>query len=160
MRQRIDSLREMLKERHMERNQLRRELQTARAQIEALHEKKPAAPAPLTPAAAASEDYLLLAEEEFATQPVRLPDFPRKFHDTIAGLPKPIARACLALIGRMAAGEPTAFAGSKRLKTAPGIYRQRVGADYRLLFRLHLDRFEIIDLINRRDLERKIKTLT
>jgi mRNA-degrading endonuclease RelE of RelBE toxin-antitoxin system len=64
------------------------------------------------------------------------------------------------LIGRIAGGELAAFAGSKRLKTAPGIYRQRISGDYRLLFRLHSDRLEILDLIHRRDLERKIKTLT
>ena len=43
---------------------------------------------------------------------------------------------------------------------APGVHRQRIGADYRLLFRLHPDRLEVIELIHRRDLERRIKALT
>src|SRR5205823_3197595 len=107
-----------------------------------------------------SEEDLLFSPEELSNQPVRIPEFPGKFKDTLAGFPKPVARGCLGLIGRLAAGDMAAFTGSKRLKAAPGIHRQRVCADYRLLFRLHPDRLEIVDLINRRDLERKIKTLT
>ena len=37
---------------------------------------------------------------------------------------------------------------------------QRVGIDFRLLFRLLPDRIQVIDLIPRQDLERRIKTLT
>jgi len=34
---------------------------------------------------------------------------------------------------------------------------QRVGRDYRLLFRLHQDEVEILDLVNRQDLEQVIR---
>jgi hypothetical protein len=37
--------------------------------------------------------------------------------------------------------------------------RQRVGIDFRLLFRLLPDRIQVIDLIPRQDLERRIKGL-
>jgi len=47
----------------------------------------------------------------------------------------------------------------KRLKSAPTVVRQRVGIDFRLLFRLLPDRIQVIDLIPRQDLERKIKTI-
>jgi hypothetical protein len=63
------------------------------------------------------------------------------------------------LTGRLAAGEPAAFAGAKRLQLNHEVVRQRVGADYRLFFRLSPDACEVIDLINRKDLERKVKTL-
>jgi hypothetical protein len=160
LRARVETLREELKQRHNERNQLRRELQAAREEIVSLSEKAAAAAESNLSEPAQKEDHLLLAEETFCPQPVRLPEFPRKFPDTLAGLPKPVARACLALIGRLAGGEPGAFAGSQRLQRVPDVYRQRVGGDYRLLFRLHADRVEVVDLINRRDLERKIKALS
>jgi hypothetical protein len=37
--------------------------------------------------------------------------------------------------------------------------RQRIGSDYRLLFRLHPGHLQVIDLINRKDLDRRLKTL-
>ena len=46
-----------------------------------------------------------------------------------------------------------------RVVKSPGFYSQRIGADHRLLFRLTPDRLVIVDLINRRDLERRIKSL-
>jgi hypothetical protein len=39
------------------------------------------------------------------------------------------------------------------------VMRQRIGSDYRLLFRLHPDHLQVIDLINRKDLLRRLKTL-
>jgi hypothetical protein len=63
------------------------------------------------------------------------------------------------MIGRLAAGEPAAFVGALRLKVMPNVMRQRIGSDYRLLFRLHSDRLQVIDLINRKDLDRRLKTL-
>ena len=57
-------------------------------------------------------------------------------------------------------GEAPAFRGAKRLRRDRESWSQRVGADHRLLFRLHTDILEVVDLINRRDLERRIKSLT
>jgi hypothetical protein len=37
--------------------------------------------------------------------------------------------------------------------------RQRVGSDFRLMFRLWPDRVQVVDLVNRKDLERRIKAL-
>jgi len=36
---------------------------------------------------------------------------------------------------------------------------QRIGSDYRRFFRLHPDHLQVIDLINRKDFDRRIKTL-
>jgi len=73
--------------------------------------------------------------------------------------PPATARACLVTAGRLAAGEASAFVGVKRLKALPDVYRQRIGEDYRLLFRLLPGRLDIVDLIHRRDLERRIKAM-
>ena len=61
---------------------------------------------------------------------------------------------------RLAGGEAAAFVGAVRLKACPSITRQRIGIDHRLLFRLLPERVQVVDLIPRQDLERRIKTLT
>jgi hypothetical protein len=157
MRERLESLKSQLKERHDERNALRRELREARSQIEVLNKKTSAAAPPEQDAA---EDKLLESEEFTGKQSVRLPEFPRKFQESLAAVPQSVARGCLSMVGRLAGGDASAFIGVKRLKSLPDVYRQRVSEDYRLLFRLQPERLEIIDLINRRDLERKIKALS
>ena len=157
LRERIESLKTRLKERHNERNVLRRELESAQAQIQSLRQA-PAAPAS-TANPEEAEEHLLDSAELQTKQPLRLPDFPRRFDDLLAGLPSAIARSCLSVSGRLAAGEASAFTGVKRLKALPDVYRQRIGEHYRLLFRLHPARLEIMDLIHRRDLERKIKLM-
>ena len=63
------------------------------------------------------------------------------------------------MLERLAGGDSAAFSRAKRLKSRPNIVRQRIGIDFRLLFRLLPDRIQVIDLIPRQDLERKIKTL-
>jgi mRNA-degrading endonuclease RelE of RelBE toxin-antitoxin system len=63
------------------------------------------------------------------------------------------------LMGQLAAGEPAAFVGMRRLRIRHEICRVRVARDYRLLFKLQSDRLEIVDLINRRDFEKWLKTL-
>jgi mRNA-degrading endonuclease RelE of RelBE toxin-antitoxin system len=99
------------------------------------------------------------SEEPFTTQPVRVTEFPRKFQETLRELPRAVARTAVVLAARLAAGEAAAFRGTKRLRRNREIWRQRVGSDYRLLFRLHPDTLEVVDLVNRRDLERRIKSL-
>ena len=48
---------------------------------------------------------------------------------------------------------------AKEQARAGTVVRQRIGIDFRLLFRLLPDRIQVIDLIPRQDLERKIKTI-
>jgi hypothetical protein len=63
----------------------------------------------------------------------------------------------MVLLGRLAAGEPAAFTGIVRLRDCPETLRARLGIDHRLLFRLLPDSVQVVDLINRRDLESRIK---
>jgi mRNA-degrading endonuclease RelE of RelBE toxin-antitoxin system len=90
---------------------------------------------------------------------VRLPEFSKGFLQTLSAFPRHVARAAVIMIGRLAAGEPAAYVGALRLKAAANVMRQRIGSDYRLLFRVWPERVEVIDLINRKDLDRRIKTL-
>ena len=113
---------------------------------------------PRTPEADTEED-LLLPEESESQHPLRLIEFPRNFHERLKEFPRHVARGALVILGRLAAGDAAAFGGAKRLKSAPTVVRQRVGIDFQLLFRLLPDRIQVIDLIPRQDLERKIKTI-
>jgi len=158
--QKMEGLKSTLKERHNERNALRRELQKAQDDLEALRQRAapPAGPGEEREETDHEED-LLLPPEFDSSQPLRLIEFPRGFQQTLAGVPRHVARGALAMLGRLAGGEPAAFVGAVRLKACPSITRQRIGIDHRLLFRLLPDRVQVVDLIPRQDLERKIKTL-
>jgi len=159
LRGKVEALKSALKERHGERNELRRELQKAHADLAELRQKAaPAAPIGNGRDPDHEED-LLLPQEAPQTQPVRIIEFPKHFQESLASLPKSVARGTLTMLGRLAAGEPAAFVGAVRLKACPSIMRHRIGIDFRLLFRLRPDRVEVVDLIPRQDLERKIKTL-
>jgi hypothetical protein len=160
LRKRMDELKSALKERHNERNTLRRELNEALKETAVLRELKSRSD-PDRPAnnERDREDQALLAEETTALQPFRMPVFPNRFSQTLASFPEHVARNVMILMGQLAAGEPAAFVGMRRLRIRHEICRVRVARDYRLLFKLQSDRLEIVDLINRRDFEKWLKTL-
>lgn len=157
LRTKVAALKSDLKQRHSERSELRRELEKAHADLEAL--RTAARQSPTTTESTDTEQDLTLPGEIEGHQPLRLIEFPRKFPDTLAAVPRHVARNALALLGRIAGGEPAAFAGVVRLKALPNTMRARVGIDHRLLFRLGSNSVEVVDLIPRQDLERRIKTL-
>jgi hypothetical protein len=157
LRRKVEELKSALNERHHERNDLRRELQKAHTDLETLRQN--AAPAAPEDAEPDREAELLLPQDAPEVHPVRLIEFPKGFQQTLAAFPRHVARAAVIMTGRLAAGEPAAFVGALRLKAVPNVMRQRIGSDYRLLFRLHPDHLQVIDLINRKDLDRRLKTL-
>jgi mRNA-degrading endonuclease RelE of RelBE toxin-antitoxin system len=156
LRRRVAFLRDELRERHNERNQLRGELNRALDRLEELNGREQAVPLP-EEADDAEIDWIDDAAESGA-QPVRIPEFPQKFRASLQDVPARIVRQAMLLIGRIAAGESGAFAGAKRLRVNRDIVRQRIG-DHRMLFRIHPHTIEFLALIPRRDLERKIKSL-
>ena len=158
LRLKLTELKGELHARSAERATLRRDLEKAREDLEALRQHQPA-PTPAGDSTGDDEDAHYLPEQAGGNQPLRLAEFPHKFRETLEDLPRQAARAALALIGRLAGGEPAAFAGVVQLRACPGILRQRIGSEHRLLFRLLPDRVQVVDLINRRDLDRTIKRL-
>jgi len=158
LRDKVETLKSALKERHNERNTLRRELQQAHTDLETLRQNAaPAAPAEAE--APDREEELLLPQDAPEVHPVRVIEFPKGFQPMLAEFPRQVARAAMVMIGRLAAGEPAAFVGALRLKQVPNVMRQRIGSDYRLFFRMYPDHLQVIDLINRKDFARRIKTL-
>jgi hypothetical protein len=158
LRKKVESLKSTLIDRHHERNTLRRDLQKAQSDLETIRQNAPSS-STVEPETLDREEEMLLPQETPEILPVRLIEFPKSFQQTLAGFPRHVARAAMIMIGRLAAGEPAAFVGALRLKVMPNIMRQRIGSDFRLLFRLHPDHLQVIDLINRKDLDRRLKTL-
>jgi len=158
LRNKVSTLKSAIKERHAERSTLRRDLNKTLTDLETLREEK-SQPAKNTQPPEDAEEHLLLPGDVDGNQPVRTLDLPKKFHHTLTRLPRQVARGAMVLLGRLAAGEPDAFVGVVRLKQRPDTLRARIGIDHRLLFRLQSDTVEVVDLISRQDLERRIKTL-
>lgn len=160
LRKRIDELKSELKERHTERNALRRELKEVLQETAELRELKAReSPDAIPTNEPDREEQALMAEETTVLQPLRVPVFPGRFSQTLESFPENVARSVMALIGRLAAGEPAAFVGMRRLRVRREICRVRFARDYRLLFKLQPEKLEILDLINRRDFEKWLKTL-
>ncbi len=159
LRNKVDTLKSELKERHNERNELRRELQKAHDDIAQLRSYSSVMTESDKAKAQGEEEDLLLPEEKLGAQPIRLIEFPRKFDERLATFPKHVARNAMKTLGELAAGEHSAFVGAVRLKAIPTITRQRIGIDVRLLFKALPDRIQVVDLVYRKDLERKIKAL-
>jgi hypothetical protein len=157
LKERVRRLESDLKERHNERNALQRNLDKAHANLETLRNlrQKEAEDADESD----TEDDLLLPQDAESTHPVRLIEFPRNFNDRLGEFPHHVSRAAMVMLGRLAGGDAAAFSGAKRLKSRPNVVRQRIGIDFRLLFRLLPDRIQVIDLIPRQDMERRIKAL-
>jgi hypothetical protein len=61
---------------------------------------------------------------------------------------------------RIAAGDENAFRGTRRLKVSRDLFRQRIGRDHRLIFRMSPGELEAVDVVPRKELERTIRELT
>jgi hypothetical protein len=159
LRRRIEDLRVDLNQRHTERNQLRRELQKVTQDLETMRARTAQRSAPAAPEPADGEGSLFREAEFESHQPVRIPEYGKRFTDALGALPVAIARTAMMMVGRLAAGQPAAFTGIKKLEANPQILRQRVGGDYRLLFRLTPAALQALALVHRRDLDRQIRNL-
>ena len=160
LRRKLASVKTELKQRHLERNQLRHELQGAHEDLRTLRDRKAESAGTNEQKQDEEEESVLLPEEKFlGAQPLRIPSYPKRFPESLEAVPEPVAREAIRLIGRLAAGDAAAFRGSKRLKVRHEVLRQRVGPRHRILFRLDGETLEVLALIHRRDLERYIKRL-
>lgn len=154
LKEKIERLNALVTQRGEEKLALRRELEQAGRENEALKAGANAAEANDASDHDGDEDFV--AE---GNQPVRLIEFPKGFANTLTGFPRHVGRAAMNRIGRIASGEPAAFDRVKQLKAYPDVLRARVADKYRLLFCLLPDRVRLVDLIRRADLDRRIERL-
>src|SRR5262249_21832008 len=158
LREKVKYLETNLKDTHNERNELQRRLEKMQTTVEAFRSSGTST-AGNGGSEIDHEDDLLMPQDAETNHPLRLIEFPRNFQDRLNEFPHHVARGAMVMLGRLAGGDAVAFSGAKRLKSAPTVVRQRIGIDFRLLFRLLPDRIQVVDLITRQDLERRIKTL-
>jgi hypothetical protein len=153
LKDRVAALRAELSRRHSERNQLRRQLERTTKELEALNAERSVRESPEDP----EEDVAEGAEPvEMLTGflPLRIPVFSRRFRSSLEKAPEPVRRRAVVVASRIAAGDASALRGACRLQSDRDLYRQRIGREYRLLFRLHDEELDVVELAHRRELER------
>jgi hypothetical protein len=161
LKERVSALKSELSQRHSERNQLRRQLERERKRIDALEAERSSAGR----AGGADHEHEPEGEDAEPGDAVvalafRIPVFSRRFRASAARLPEPVRQRAVVLASRIAAGDEVALRGTKRLERDRELFRQRVGREHRLIFRLHEQELEAVDLVPRKDLERTIRELT
>ena len=159
LKERVSTLRSELSQRHAERNQLRRQLERTKKRVDALEAEHASAERPPAEDDASDDDSDTGTDDAKVALSFRVPVFSRKFRSSAEALPDPIRRRAVILTSRIAAGDEAAFRGTRRLRLDRDLYRQRVGREHRLIFRMHAQELEAVDLVPRKDLERTIREL-
>jgi hypothetical protein len=156
LRGKLGQLKSLLKERGEERVALRRDVEKLHQEMESLKS---------APASGEMEASVVSDEGEgerieiSGNQPVRLIQFPKKFAETLARFPQHVARTAMNRIGRIASGEASALSELVKICNCEDVLRLRVAGDYRLLLQLFPDHVNVVDVVNRRDLQRRLKVL-
>ena len=158
LRERVSRLRGELSQRHTERNQLRRQLERTLKRVGALEAERENVEKP--PEIEADEDSDASLFDAPVTLSFRIPVFTKRFRSSAEAVPDPIRRRAVVVTSRIAAADENAFRGTRRLKADRDLYRQRIGREHRLIFRLHADELEAVDLVARKQLERTIRELS
>jgi hypothetical protein len=148
LRQRIEELQAMIRERNEERAELRRKI----VQLEAAHRvpEDPGAPEGRAPSTEA-------LESDEARRPLRVPAFAANAREALTRVPPHVARAALREAAALAAGDPRAWRASKLLEGIEGLWSARIGIHHRLLFRARDEALDLLDLIHRQELETVLK---
>jgi len=151
LRAELNALKGMHKAVHEERNALRREVAQWRAQAEE-EAVEPDAIEPMDP----DEDD---GDGTTAPSGLRTPELPEGFLDHLQRLPPATGRTAMARLGELCSGRPTGWRETKPLQGFDNVWRVKVGRSYRMLFRVHEGRLEVLDLVHRQDLEKKLHQL-
>jgi hypothetical protein len=160
LKERVSTLRSELSHRHAERNQLRRQLERTSKRVDALEAERASVARPPAEEDADDDDRDAESDDAAVALSFRVPVFSKRFRSSASTLPDPVRRRAVILAGRIAAGDEAAFRGTRRLRLDRDLYRQRVGREHRLIFRVHAQELEAVDLVPRKDLERAIRELS
>ena len=161
LKERVSTLRSELSQRHAERNQLRRQLERTSQRVDALEAERASAREPSRPPRRTRTTTIgRRAGRRDVALSFRVPVFSKRFRSSANAVPDPVRRRAVILASRIAAGDEAAFRGTRRLRLDRDLYRQRVGREHRLIFRVHAQELEAVDLVPRKDLERTIRELS
>jgi mRNA-degrading endonuclease RelE of RelBE toxin-antitoxin system len=151
LKERVAALKTELSQRHSERNQLRRQLDRTMKRLEALEAERRDRESPGDP----GDDVDVtdeLVEIPLGPLPLRIPIFSKRFRSSLEKAPEPTRRRAVVVASRIAAGDASALRGACRLRSDRDLYRQRIGREYRLLFRLQDEELDVVELAPRREL--------
>ena len=155
MKQKIEDLKAQIAEGNRERADLRKALATASDEL------APQAAAPSATDEGEGDDENDAAAADAAEEmgrEVRIPAFAPSAAKGVGAAPPKVARDALVLAAELAAGDPAAWRGCKRLlKPSPPVWSARVGIHFRLLFRPLEGRIDVLELIARKDFETVLK---
>jgi SEC-C motif len=148
---RIGELEGVIREGQAERAALRRELAALQAAATKLEPKKTVED---------DDDDDDGDELPPGTRNVILPRFDRKFADSIADVPQPVAAEALRTVGVLASGDGFVWRGVKQAKDmVRPLLMSRVGIHHRLLFRVEDGVLDVLDLITRETLLTVLKRI-
>lgn len=94
-------------------------------------------------------------DEEGPVQPL-VPRFSKAAADGLREVPGPAGREAVRLAGLLAAGEPAAWAGVKRLAFPRDLLSVRLGIHHRMLLRRTAEELEVVEVVPRKELDRAI----
>ena len=151
LRERLERMKGDLKDRHRERNALRRDLEATKERMAELV----SVPEVEEPGAHDEDDDLPEIDVTAAAK-VRIPVFPDNFADRLREVPDATARAAMARLGELCAGYEHAFREVRPLRGFDGTWRVKVGRSYRLLFHPGDETLDVIDLVHRQQLEKRL----
>ena len=88
-----------------------------------------------------------------ARRSVLVPSYGAAAAKALALLPRQAAAQTLHAIAALAAGEPRAWRSIKRMRATDDVYSIRSGHDYRVLFRLRDPHLDVLEIVDRKDLD-------
>ena len=136
---------------HDERNALRRELREL-AELDAVPDDDGADEA----ADVVDDDD---DDEVAAAMGVRRPLLPDDFADVLARVPLATQRTTMQRLGELCSGRQAGWRDTKRLLGFDNLWRVRIGRSYRLLYRVREETLQVVDLVHRQELEKKLHKL-
>jgi mRNA-degrading endonuclease RelE of RelBE toxin-antitoxin system len=126
-----------------------------RSELARLSAVRSAATPPAPPAADDGEPDAADAGDVAVAAPrsVLIPNYAAAAAKALAMLPRQTAAQTLHAIAALAAGEPRTWRSIKRMRATEDVYSARVGRDYRVLFRIRDPQLDVLDIVDRKDLD-------
>ena len=94
-----------------------------------------------------------------APRSILIPNYAAATAKALAMLPRQTAAQTLHAIAALAAGEPRTWRSVKRMRATEDVYSTRVGRNYRVLFRIRDPHLEVLDIVDRKDLDAAVSRL-
>ena len=148
----LDELKALLAEGHVERSALRERiaaLETAQAEAAA---PEPAPGAPHEGGDAGADAEFEGQGVDDTTLPARVPTYGRKALEALQALPSKVVRAAVSITGRLGAGDRAAWRDVKRMQGMESVWTARLGIHHRLIFTVTEDGLAVLDVVTRENL--------